>query len=85
MRGVNKLIVEIKDTENEYFDRAILFVKPDKAVTSQSELDRSARRLLSAVKNGAPERKKGGSLIPLCITGALLIAAAAAFIIFLCV
>ena len=47
MRGVNKLIVEIKDTENEYFDRAILFLKPGKAVAEQSELDKSARKLLS--------------------------------------
>lgn len=52
MRGVNKLIVEIKDTENEYFDRAILFVKPGRAAAEQSELDKSARKLLSAVSEG---------------------------------
>lgn len=55
MRGVNKLIVEIKDTENEYFDRAILFVKPGMATAEQSELDKSARKLLSAVKDGKPK------------------------------
>ena len=54
MRGVNKLIVEIKDTENEYFDRAILFVKPNMASAEQSELDKSARKLLSAVRDGKP-------------------------------
>ena len=57
MRGVNKLIVEIKDTENEYFDRAILFVKPGRAAAEQSELDKSARKLLSAVSEG----KRGGA------------------------
>lgn len=57
MRGVNKLIVEIKDTENEYFDRAILFVKPSMAAAEQSELDKSARKLLSAVKDGKSPRR----------------------------
>lgn len=51
MRGVNKLIVEIKDTENEYFDRAILFLKPDKVMTDQAEINRNAQKLLTEVKN----------------------------------
>ncbi|MBD5114314.1 MAG: hypothetical protein HDT46_03800 [Ruminococcaceae bacterium] len=83
MRGVNKLIVEIKDTENEYFDRAILFLKPDKAITAQSELDQSARRLLSAVKNGTPYKKKRRVWIPLCIIGAALTVTAAVLIVLL--
>lgn len=58
MRGVNKLIVEIKDTENEYFDRAILFLKPDKVTVEQSELNLGAEKLLSAVRNGRNRRKK---------------------------
>lgn len=82
MRGVNKLIVEIKDTENEYFDRAILFVKPDKAVSSQSELDQSARRLLSAVKSGKDERRKRRVWIPLCVGGGIIAAGAALLLIF---
>lgn len=74
MRGVNKLIVEIKDTENEYFDRAILFLKPGKAGTDQSALNRSARELLAEVKNG--EKRKGrkkvivGVIIGLVAVGA---------------
>lgn len=58
MRGVNKLIVEIKDTENEYFDRAILFLKPDKVTVEQSELNLGAEKLLSAVRSGRNRRKK---------------------------
>lgn len=58
MRGVNKLIVEIKDTDNEYFDRAILFLKPDKAAVEQRELNLGAERLLSAVRNGRNRRKR---------------------------
>lgn len=81
MRGVNKLIVEIKDTENEYFDRAILFVKPDKAITAQSELDQSARKLLSAVRNGTPDRKKKRLWIPVCIVLGAVAAAAVLFLL----
>lgn len=54
MRGVNKLIVEIKDTNSEYFDRAILFLKPEKLGTEQTELNESAQKLLDEVKKGAP-------------------------------
>lgn len=54
MRGVNKLIVEIKDTDSEYFDRAILFLKPEKLGTEQSRLNESAQRLLERVRSGAP-------------------------------
>ena len=54
MRGVNKLIVEIKDTNSEYFDRAILFLKPEKLGTEQSELNESAQKLLDEVKKGTP-------------------------------
>ena len=57
MRGVNKLIVEIKDTDSEYFDRAILFLKPEKLGTEQSELNESAERLLEKVRSGTPKRR----------------------------
>ena len=73
MRGVNKLIVEIKDTENEYFDRAILFLKPNKAAAEQSELDKSARKLLSAVRDGSAAKI---ICIPLCVVLGILAAAA---------
>lgn len=71
MRGVNKLIVEIKDTDSEYFDRAILFLKPEKLGTEQSELNESAQRLLEEVRKGAPSRR-GRVWIPIAITAALL-------------
>lgn len=54
MKGVNKLIVEIKDTDSEYFDRAILFLKPEKLGARQSELNESAEKLLERVKDGTP-------------------------------
>ena len=71
MRGVNKLIVEIKDTDSEYFDRAILFLKPEKLGTEQSELNESAEKLLERVRSGAP-RGRSKVWIPVVIGAAML-------------
>ena len=30
LKGVNKSVVEINNTDNEYIEKAILFIKPDK-------------------------------------------------------
>lgn len=70
MRGVNKLIVEIKDTENEYFDRAILFLKPDKLMTDQAEINRNAQKLLSEIHNSGINKSRKKLWIG--ITAALL-------------
>lgn len=71
MRGVNKLILEIKNTDNEFFDRAILFLKPEKMTAEQSRLNENAQKLLSAVK---PEgfNKRRRLKIGLIIAGAVL-------------
>lgn len=59
MRGVNKLILEIKNTDNEFFDRAILFLKPEKMNAEQSQLNENAMRLLSAVRmDGINKRRR---------------------------
>lgn len=42
VKGVNKQIVEIIRTENEYFDKAILFVNPDKSAADNKELKEQA-------------------------------------------
>ena len=82
MRGVNKLIVEIKDTDSEYFDRAILFLKPEKLGTEQSELNESAQKLLDEVRKGAPGGKSK-AWIPIVIGAVLLPVAAWAIMLLL--
>lgn len=54
MKGVNKLVMDVRDADSEYFDRAILFLKPDKLTAPQSELNDGARKLLDKIK----KRKK---------------------------
>lgn len=81
MRGVNKLIIEIKDTDSEYFDRAILFLKPGKLGTGQSELNESADRLLREVDMLGVKRTR--RILPIA-AGAALLAAAILLLLFLC-
>ena len=48
VKGVNKQIVEIINTENEYFDKAILFVNPEKLESERSELRKQADLFVNA-------------------------------------
>ena len=79
MRGVNKLILEIKNTDSEYFDRAILFLKPESLKCSQNELNKSADRLLHAVMEQRREKRHtvllwvGLGMLLTGITAALLL------------
>ncbi len=58
IRGVNKQIVEISETENDYFERAILFVRPGAIESSESELRKQAKALLQSMgKSGGRARK----------------------------
>ena len=71
MRGVNKLILDIKDTDNEFFDRAILFLKPDKTTADQSQLNENAKKLLSAVKMESANKKRGLKIVSIAGTAVL--------------
>lgn len=82
MRGVNKLILEIKNTENEFFDRAILFLKPEKMTADQSQLNENAQKLLSAVKMDSFNKKRRRR-IGLIIAGAVLLVGGAVLAIVL--
>ena len=48
VKGVNKQIVEISNTENEYFERAILFVNPDKLSTGGKRLENEANQFVGS-------------------------------------
>ena len=45
MKGVNKLVMEIRP-ESEYFDKAILFLKPDRSDSPQDKISGSAEKLI---------------------------------------
>lgn len=64
MRGVNKLVLEIK-SDGEYFEKALLFLKPDKKDLPQKEITDGAERLLQRIN--AKNTPKNHSLVPALI------------------
>lgn len=48
MRGVNKLVLEIK-SDGEYFEKALLFLRPGGGELSQQEISRGAEKLLTDI------------------------------------
>lgn len=49
LRGTNRSIIEISETENKYFERALLFVKPEFVSLSPERLNREAKRMIGAL------------------------------------
>ena len=82
IRGVNKHIVEVSETENEYFERAILFVRPDMLHLNDAELRRRATKLLIGMGQPGGSLKRAGRLVMISrmVCCALIGAAIAALI-----
>lgn len=49
LRGTNKSIIEISETENKYFEKAILFVKPEFVNLSPERLNKEAKRMIGTL------------------------------------
>ena len=47
IRGVNKQVIEVNDTGNEYFEKAILYVRPQFTSAGSNTLRSEAGRMLS--------------------------------------
>lgn len=63
IKGVNKLIIEINNTESDYFEKAILFLRENASDTENTEIQQNANRFL---KNLTPT-KKTKSNIPIAL------------------
>lgn len=53
IKGVNKKVIEINDTRNIYFEKAVLYVRPEMLDVPQSHLIREASAYMNTEKNGA--------------------------------
>ena len=49
IKGINKQIIEIKCTNDEYFDKVLLFVRADKADTPQGLLKKNAENFCGRI------------------------------------
>lgn len=71
VKGVSKQVVEILHTENEYFEKVILFVNPEKAGTERKELKKQADYFVHAYlrgKRGFGRRPAGKIWKSVCLT-----------------
>ncbi len=75
LRGINKQIIEIKCTNNEYFEKILLFVRGDKADSPCEILQGQAASYCSAFTSRNPKRKlriftkRAAFFAALCILG----------------
>lgn len=61
LKGINKQVVEVVEVDNEYFERAILFVKADKQPEGEEALRENAHRYLGSIRY-RPHGRRGWRL-----------------------
>ena len=54
VKGVNKTIIEINNTGNSYFERAILFIDPEYCCFSEKRIKNEALKYLNGVGKDYP-------------------------------
>ena len=69
MRGVNKLVIEVRP-ESEYFEKALLFLKPEKQELPQKQISDNEEKLLNDI-NSSKNNKTNTDKAPifLLLTG----------------
>lgn len=60
LKGVNRQIIEVKDTGNIYYERALLFIKPEFSLADRGVLEREAKRMLFKMRKPSYMKKSKG-------------------------
>ena len=60
LRGVSKRMIEVLVTDNEYFERAILIIKSEKAHVSNQELQSVGQSYVGGIHDKPKETKQSG-------------------------
>ncbi|MBQ8965395.1 hypothetical protein [Ruminococcus sp.] len=63
IKGVNKRIIDIKCTNNEYFDRALLFVNRSRDLFSEVPIDAAAEDLISELTEDISDDKVNRNIL----------------------
>jgi hypothetical protein len=61
IKGINRHIIEITDTDSAYYERALLVIKPEYASAERELLEKEARKVLKDL--GAPSSIKRRSRV----------------------
>ncbi len=81
LKGVNKRIVEINNTGNEYFEKAILFIKPEAETLPKERINHMADDYLGKLGQKKKKQSIMTTLIVLLVI-ALIVAVAVFVLIF---
>lgn len=65
VKAVNKLVLEINNTENEYFEKAIFYVRPE--MSCSSKLGNQAQLYLNGISLEKPEKQPHKIKLPFII------------------
>ena len=58
LKGVNRQVVEISQPENKYFERILLFVRPEYSGMSEARLSQQAERAVPDAPRPPEEKKR---------------------------
>lgn len=87
IKGVNRRIVEITGMKNDYFEKAVLYIRPEKHGTSDTRLELEARcaagKLSSEHRLSQPKEKLPLTELTLRLACAAAIALSLSLILFL--
>ncbi|MGN1457205.1 MAG: hypothetical protein ACI4XP_04525 [Acutalibacteraceae bacterium] len=77
IKGINHSIIEVNNTGSEYYERAILIIKPEYASVQHDILEQEARKILGemGVPSSLKRNKNKAKKIALFISAALFGAA----------
>lgn len=81
IKGVNKKIIEINNPNSEYFDKVVLYIKPNIEVRSNGELSYEVSRCLKSITNSKSIEKKSSITTVYIITLAIILIATIVFIL----
>ena len=63
LKGINRRIIEINRTNNDYFEKAILFVKSDKSNCNKQTLSDQASQFLNNLPSNNKNKKIKSKII----------------------
>ncbi len=78
VKAVNKLVMEINNTENPYFEKAILYIRPEMATSAK--LDNNARGYINEIATGYFKKPEKTHTLLISVLASLMSAAITAVI-----
>lgn len=78
VKGVNRRIIEVSSTGSEYFEKAILYIRPNCSEISDKLIAEEARCFLSSLgaKQKPPQRSADGSKKQIVLLCAIIVVTA---------